>query len=144
VTRLLVAHALLFVVTALVCLAGIPRARKIQHAGTREGLLGLLVSVTIWAGGYVGYLFAPTIEWKLGFYILGSVFAFVAVGAWLYFCAAYTGRPPRNAPYRTTAVGAFLALAALKITNPLHELYFTATWATNPFPHLAITHQPLY
>ncbi|MFQ3477440.1 GHKL domain-containing protein [Halonotius sp. F2-221B] len=143
-TRLLVAHALLFVVTALVCLAGIPRARKIQHAGTREGLLGLLVSVTIWAGGYVGYLFAPTIEWKLGFYILGSVFAFVAVGAWLYFCAAYTGRPPRNAPYRTTAVGAFLALAALKITNPLHELYFTATWATNPFPHLAITHQPLY
>lgn len=142
--RLFFLHAFSFVVPAIVCLATIPRARTIQHAGAREGLLGLLVSVTIWSAGYIGYLVAPTIKWKLAFYILGSVFAFVAVGAWLYFCAAYTGRPPRNAPYRTTAVGVFLVFAVLKITNPLHNLYFTAAWATDPFPHLAISHQPLY
>jgi signal transduction histidine kinase len=33
---------------------------------------------------------------------------------------------------------------ALKFTNPLHYLYFTYEWTTNPFPHLAIQHQLLY
>lgn len=144
VNWILSAHALLFIVSAIVCLATIPRAKAIQHTGTRNGLLGLLVSVTIWSVGYVGYLLGPTARWKVGFYILGSVFAFVAVGAWLYFCAAYTGRPPQNAPYRTTAVGVFLTFAVLKITNPIHGFYFTTVSTSDPFPHLAIIHQPLY
>lgn len=137
-------YVFLFSVSAIVCLATIPRARSIQHPGTREGLVGLLVSVAIWSGGYVGYLVAPTEASKLAFYLIGFVFAFIAVGAWFYFCAAYTGRPTRDAPYRKFMVGVFLIFVVLKITNPLHNLYFTTEWTTEPFPHLAINHQLLY
>jgi signal transduction histidine kinase len=89
-------------------------------------------------------LIAPTEPLKLGLYIIGFAFAFVAVGAWLYFCAAYTGRPPGDAPYRNVAIGVFLVFLVLKFLNPLHNLYFTAAWTTEPFPHLAIQHQLLY
>ncbi|WP_425498694.1 histidine kinase N-terminal 7TM domain-containing protein [Haloplanus salilacus] len=122
----------------------IPRARAIRHPGTRDGLVALLGSVALWSIGYLGYLLAPTQSGKLAFYILGFVFAFVAVGAWLYFCAAYTGRPPRHAPFRNLLLGLFVLLTGLKVTNPLHNLYFTTEWATDPFPYLVIHHELLY
>lgn len=140
----LLGYVAVYSVSAVVCLASIPRARSIQHPGTRKGLIALLGSVAIWSAGYVGYLLAPTEPVKLAFYIIGFVFAFVAVGAWLYFCAAYTGRPPNDAPYRNVAIGIFLILVFLKVTNPLHHLYFTTEWTNKPFPHLAIHHQLLY
>ncbi|WP_418286775.1 histidine kinase N-terminal 7TM domain-containing protein [Halorubrum sp. DTA46] len=138
------AHVALFALSALTCLAAIPRAVRVGHPETREGLVGLLVTVAVWSGGYVGYLIAPGESLKLAFYIVGFVFALFAVGAWLYFCAAYTGRSPRHAPYRWVMVGVFVGTSLLKITNPLHELYFTTTWVTEPFPHLAIQHGLLY
>jgi signal transduction histidine kinase len=141
---LLVAYLAVFTLSAVACVAAIPRALEIQHPATREGLVGLLGSVALWALGYSGYLLAPTRTSKLACYVFGFVFAFVAVGAWLYFCAAYTGRPPRQTPYRRLVVGGFLVLTGLKITNPLHHLYFTAGWETTPFPHLAIYHGLLY
>ncbi|MFC6893787.1 ATP-binding protein [Halopenitus salinus] len=141
---LLIAHIIIFALSALACVATIPQARAIQHQGTREGLVVFLGSVALWAGGYLGYLISPSRQGKLAFYIFGFVFAFVAVGAWLYFCAAYTGRPPRHAPFRNLILGIFLFFTALKITNPLHDLYFTTEWTTNPFPHLVIHHELLY
>ncbi|WP_348613651.1 histidine kinase N-terminal 7TM domain-containing protein [Halobaculum rarum] len=141
---LFIGHIIIFALSAIVCVATIPQARKIQHQGTREGLVVFLGAVALWSGGYLGYLIAPTQSVKLAFYILGFVFAFVAVGAWLYFCAAYTGRPPRHAPFRNLILGTFLFFTALKVTNPLHNLYFTTEWVTEPFPHLVIHHGLLY
>jgi len=137
-------YVVLYSVSAVACLASIPRARSIRHPGTRNGLIGLLGSVAIWSAGYVGYLLVPNISLKLTFYIVGFVFALVAVGAWLYFSTAYAGYPPREAPYRNTAIGIFLVIIVLKITNPRHNLYFTTEWTGDPFPHLAIQHQLLY
>jgi signal transduction histidine kinase len=141
---LLVSHIIVFALSAIACLAMIPYARQIQHPETREGFIALLGSVALWSGGYLGYLIAPTRAGRIALYILGFVFAFVAVGAWLYFCAAYTGRPPRHAPFRNVMLGTFLFFIVLKITNPLHNLYFTTEWATEPFPHLVIQHGLLY
>lgn len=137
-------YSLIFILSAITCLGSIPRARKIQHPETREGLVVFLLSVALWSGGYLGYLLAPTVSGKRVFYIFGFSFAFIAVGAWLYFCAAYTGRPPRQAPYRHIVIGVFVFFITLKLTNPLHNLYFTTEWTTDPFPHLAINHQLLY
>jgi len=128
---LLIGHVIIFALSTIACVAVIPQARKIQHPGTREGFVVLLGSVALWSGGYLGYLLAPTHSGKIAFYILGFVFAFVAVGAWLYFCAAYTGRPPRQAPFRNLILGTFLVFIALKVTNPLHNLYFTTNKYTN-------------
>ncbi len=133
-----------FGLSALVSVASIPRAMTIQHPETRKGFVVFLLAIALWAGGYVGYLLYPSRSGKLAFYIFGFVFAFVAVGAFLYVSAAYTGRPPALMPYRRLVVGAFLVLVALKITNPLHHLYFTVEWASEPFPHLAIQHGLLY
>ncbi|GAA0519383.1 Histidine kinase-, DNA gyrase B-, and HSP90-like ATPase [Halorubrum aquaticum] len=140
----LLSHVAVFAVSALACVASLPRVRSIRHADTRRGLAALLLSVAVWSVGYVGYLLAPTAAGKIAWYTVGFVFAFAAVGAWLYFCAAYTGRPPRQAPYRNAAIAAFVVLTALKLTNAYHELYFTTAWTTEPFPHLAIRHQVLY
>lgn len=139
-----VAHVVLFALSALICLASIPQARKIQHRGTRDGFVVLLLTVGVWAIGYVGYLIAPLDSVKLAFYLLGISSAFVSVGAFLYLCAAYTGRPPRQMPYRRVVSGIFLLTIFLKLTNPVHHLFFTTTWATDPFPHLAVQHKPLY
>jgi His Kinase A (phosphoacceptor) domain./Histidine kinase-, DNA gyrase B-, and HSP90-like ATPase. len=89
-------------------------------------------------------LLAPTTTSKLALYITGFVFAFVAVGSWVYFCAEYTGRSVQNTPFLYPALAVFLFFTVLKITNPLHNLYFTTEWTTQPFPHLAINHQLLY
>ncbi|WP_394348000.1 sensor histidine kinase [Natronorubrum halophilum] len=140
----LLAHVLLFAISGVACLASILRARMIQHPGTRNGLVVFLGSVALWCGGYLGYLLAPTTTSKLTLYIIGFVFAFVAVGAWVCFCAEYTGRSLQNTPFRYPALAVFLFIIALKITNPLHNLYFTSEWTTQPFPHLAINHQLLY
>lgn len=133
-----------FAVSGLICLASIPRALTIQHPGTRRGFVLFLSSIALWSGGYVGYLLVPSTRAKMAFYILGFVFAFVAVGAFLYFSSAYSGRPPERTPYRHGLIGAFLIFVVLKITNPLHNLYFTSEWTMEPFPHLAIHHGLLY
>ncbi|OYR55660.1 sensor histidine kinase [Halorubrum halodurans] len=140
----LFSHVGVFAVSALACVASLPRVRRIRHADTRRGLAALLLSVALWSIGYVGYLLAPSAAGKVAWYTVGFVFAFVAVGAWLYFCAAYTGRPPRRAPYRNAAIAVFAVFTALKLTNAFHGLYFTTAWTTEPFPHLAIRHELLY
>ena len=140
----LLGYVAVFALSGVVCLASVPRARSIQHPGTSDGMVALLLSVVLWSAGYIGYLLAPTNSLRTSFYIFGFVFAFVAVAAWVYFCAAYTGRPPRDMPYRWLIVGLFVVVSGLKVTNPWHHLYFTTEWVTEPFPHLAIQHQPLY
>lgn len=137
-------YVFLFGVAAVATFASIPRALAIQHDGTREGMTLFLFSVGIWAASYVGYLLIPNRAAKVGIYIVGFAFAFIAVGAWFYFSAAYTGRPYRDAPFRSAIVGFFGLFIALKLTNPIHHLFFTARWVTEPFPHLAIEHQLLY
>jgi len=141
---LLLAHVALFGVSGVACLLSLPRAFRIKHPGTRQGLVALLLAVVLWSLGYVGYLVAPTDSLRLASYTIGFIFAFVAVAAWTYFCAAYTGRRPRQAPYRWTLVSVFLLFVVLKLTNPLHNLYFRTAWTTDPFPYLAVQHGILY
>ena len=76
---------------------------------------------------------------------LAYVSAFAAVGAWLYFCSAYTGRSlHRESSYRRLAVGVFLVVVAVELTNPLHGLYFSVEPVATPFPHLAVDHHLLH
>ena len=132
------AHLSVFTVAALLCFGSIPRARSIEHDETREGFVAILLTCGLWAIGYLGYFLLPTAEVKVAAYTFGLIAALGCVGAWLYFSAAYTGRSPRQAPYRRLIVGGFLGIVAVKVTNPIHQLYFTTEWVTEPFPHLAL------
>ncbi|WP_229770446.1 ATP-binding protein [Halorhabdus sp. CBA1104] len=78
-------------------------------------------------------------------YTVGLICGFGTVWAWLYFCSAYTGRTlHRNPTLRRLGLGVFLTVAVLKLTNPLHDMYFTTREVTTPFRYLAIDHGLLH
>ncbi|EMA17448.1 hypothetical protein C435_09849 [Haloarcula marismortui ATCC 33799] len=111
-----------------------------EDPDTRRGMVGLLVCSGGWAALELGFLITPG---TLGYaFYLGSLIVGLAtVGAWLYFCSAYTGRAfHRNRSYRVVAVSTYLSIVIVKLTNPLHGLYFATRFVADPFPHLAITH----
>ncbi|WP_436901482.1 sensor histidine kinase [Halovenus halobia] len=134
-----------FAVAALACFASLTRLQQITDSDTRWGLRALLLTSGGWATAHVGYLVSPTTSLKLGWYTIGLVVGLATVGAWLYFCSAYTGRTyHRNPTYRRLAVAVYIALTAVKLTNPLHQGYFTATAIATPFPHLSVYTGPLH
>lgn len=139
ITPVFLGYLVAFGGAAATCLASIPRSRHIEDPDTRRGITWLLVLSGSWALTHVGFLLVPTVPLKTTFYIAGLVIGLSAVGSWLYFCSAYTGRSiHRNPIIRLTAVGVFLAIVLVKLTNPYHQLYFTTEFVSSPFPHLAV------
>ena len=136
---LFLAYLLVFGVAAIVCFVSIRRAQRIDDPDTRRGLVALLLTSGGWATAHLLFLAVPTPELKTVFYVVGLVIGFSAVGPWLYFCSAYTGRSLHQNPIiRRAAVVVFLAVVTVKLTNPIHHLYFTTAVVTTPFPHLAV------
>ncbi|WP_251341231.1 histidine kinase N-terminal 7TM domain-containing protein [Haloplanus halophilus] len=134
-----VAYALVFTMAAVGCVAGAVRARRVEDAATRRGLVALLVTTSGWAASHAVLLLLSGRSAKTAVYLLGLVLGFSTVFAWLYFCSAYTGRSyHRRSTYRRAAVALYLVVVAVKLTNPLHHLYFTTGFVASPFPHLAI------
>jgi signal transduction histidine kinase len=135
-----VAYSLVFGATAVVCFAAVSRALdRLEDSDTRIGLVSLLVTTGLWASFYVGRILSPSPDVQLTFYVLGLTTGLASIGAWLYFCSAYAGKPyHRNPVFRRAAVLAFAIILAIKLTSPIHGLYFSTTPATTPFPHLTI------
>jgi len=135
-----VAYLSLFFLSGLACFSMIPRARTFNDAELRYGLVGLLSTTGLWAILKTAFFIVPD-PFREVTYTVGLVFGFATVWAWLYFASAYTGRRLHtNSTLRRLAGGVFLTVVTIKITNPLHELYFTTTEVTTPFRHLAINH----
>jgi signal transduction histidine kinase len=79
------------------------------------------------------------------FYHVGLFVGLSTVGPWLYFCSAYTGRNlHKSAPIRRAAIGVFVVISLVKLTNPLHHRYFSSEVLFTPFPHLSIVSQELH
>ena len=135
-----VAYSLVFGATAVVCFAAVSRALdRVEDSDTRIGLVSLLVTTGLWTSFYVGRILSPSPDVQLTFYVLGLTTGLASIGAWLYFCSAYAGKPyHRNPVFRRAAVLAFAIILAIKLTTPTHGLYFSTTPATTPFPHLTI------
>jgi len=135
-----IAYITLFFLSGVACFLVIPRARTFDDPEIRRGLVGLLVTVGVWSLLKTGFFIVPD-PFREATYIIGLVFGFATVWAWLYFVSAYTGRRlHRNPMLRRLSVGVFLTVALVKLTNPVHGLYFTTTETTTPFRYLAINH----
>jgi signal transduction histidine kinase len=135
------AYVVVFLAAAAACLWSVRRARRIEDPETRRGLVWLLVLSGGWSLATVGFLVAPWRLARLAFHQAGLVVGLATVGPWLYFCSAYTGRSlHRDQRVRRLALVVYLGFVALKLTNPIHGLYFEATLVSEPFEHLAITH----
>ncbi len=134
-------YALAYGLAALSCGVAVLRAREISDRDTRRGLVSLLLVSGAWAALELTFLAAPTPAAKYGTYVLSLIVGLSTVGAWLYFCSAYTGRTFHRTPfYRRTALAVYLGIVAVKLTNPLHGLYFQTAFVQTPFPHLSIIH----
>ena len=144
-TFLFVAYISVFGAAAFAAGAGAYRARTIADADTRWGLVALLGTSSAWAVMHVGMLLGARPEVQTAFYIGGLIVGAAAVGAWLSFCSAYTGRSLHRSPAvcRAFLVG-FAIIVATKVTNPLHGLYFTTAPAGGPFAQFAVDHHALY
>ncbi len=129
-----------FGLTGLTCLLALARAREVEADAVRRGLVGLLGATSVWAFMKVVYFTVPD-PFRRPAYTIGLVFGFATVWAWLYFCSAYTGRNYHEDPtLRTIGASIFAAVVAVKLTNPVHGLYFTTSVQTTPFTYLAIEH----
>ena len=129
-----------FALTGLTCLLAVARAREVEADAVRRGLVGLLGTTGIWAFMKFVYFTVPD-PFRRPAYTIGLVFGFATVWAWLYFCSAYTGRNYHEDPtFRTLGASIFAGVVAVKLTNPIHGLYFTTAVQTTPFDYLAIEH----
>lgn len=135
-------YVVVFSGAALAAFAGLVRARKVEHAGTRYGLLGLFAGSGGWAGAHAGLFLAPTPALKTISYTAGLILGFSTVFSWLYFASAYTGRSYHlDRRLRIAGLGLYLGVVVVKLTNPLHHLYYTAEVVREPFLRVAISQQ---
>ena len=136
---------LLFAVSGATCFITISRVSRIPNADVRRGLAGLLGFSGLWAVSELGLLLFSSPEAMEIMYVFGLVVGLPTVGAWLYFCSAYTGHDYHRRPiFRRLAVGVYAIILGVKITNPFHGLYFATTLTTDPFPHLTIQLLPAH
>lgn len=92
-----------------------------------------------WAATHAGVLAVPGQLAKEVVYLIGLILGFSTVFAWLYFCSAYSDRTyHRRSSLRLVAVAFYAVVIAVKVTNPIHGIYFTTSFVQSPFPHLAI------
>jgi len=135
-----VVYMSLFFFSGVACFLVIPRARTLDSAELRTGLVGVLATTGTWGVLKTAFFVVPS-PFRAATYTAGLIFGFATVWAWLYFASAYTGRRLHtNSTLRRLSVGVFLSVVTLKLTNPIHGLYFTTTESTRPFRHLAIEH----
>lgn len=135
-----IAYIGVFLFAGISCLGSIPRARTFADSEVRYGLVGLLGLTGVWALFKTAYFLVPS-SLQAPVYIVGLISGFGTVWAWLYFASAYTGRSlHRNPTLRRLGATVFLGITAIKLTNPIHGLYFATTEKTAPFQYLAIEH----
>jgi len=133
-----------FALATIACLGAAWRAWKIPYADTRQALVSFFVSSGLWAASYVGFLLVPSAVGKHMFYQLSLVIGFGTVFTWLWFCSAYSGRNlHRDAKVRWFAATIYAVVTLLKLTNPLHHLYYSLEAVGEPFG-LVVTHGTLY
>ncbi|WP_257300884.1 histidine kinase N-terminal 7TM domain-containing protein [Haloarchaeobius sp. FL176] len=145
VSTVRIGYVLVFTAATVASLGSVPRARTIDHEGTRRGLVGVLVASGLWAATHAAFVALPPGDLARAIYIAGLAVGFSTVFAWLYFCSAYTGRDLHHDPtLRRVALGTYLAFVLIKLTNPVHGYYFTVNPVSTPFPHFAVQHGLLH
>jgi signal transduction histidine kinase len=138
-------YVLVFAIAAAICFASIVRAWKVEDEETRYGLIGLLVGSGGWSASHAGLLVLPTADLRIVAYMVGLIFGFSTVFSWLYFCSAYSGRTLHRQPrLRQTALGLYLTVVLVKLTNPLHHQYFVAEVVRNGAVYVDIQQQAFH
>lgn len=101
--------------------------------------------VGVWGILQAGVLVAGYESTATLLYTLSLVVGFTTVFAWLYFVSAYAGHEYHRQPvYRWAGVLLWIVVTGTKITNPIHERYFSAEFRTAPVRQLIVDQGMLY
>jgi len=139
------AYVGLFSLSALGCFYGAARATDLGETTVTRPLVGLLAACGIWGGVTAAQLVAPTAELKIALFTLALLVGFATVPLWLWFCSAYSGSRYHTDPrFQTAALGGYLFIVVLKLTNPIHGEYFDPVIRESPFLYVDPGFLPLY
>ena len=129
-------YVLVFGLAAVVCLAGTIGVRSLSP-DIRRGLGGLLGLSGLWSLFTAAQLATALPLAQRVFHLAGLIAGISTIVAWVVFAAAYTGRSyHRQRAFQIGSVALLAVIIGVKLTNPLHGLYYTAAAVTAPFAHL--------
>ena len=130
-------YVLAFGLAAVICFAGTVGVRGLSHPDIRRGLGGLLGLSGLWSLSTAAQLATSSPLAQRVFHLGGLIAGLSTIVAWVVFAAAYTGRSyHRQRAFQIGSVALLAVIIGVKLTNPLHGLYYTTAAATTPFSHL--------
>jgi len=137
--------AAVFGLAAVICFSGAYRGSRLRQPDARAGLRALLILSGAWALVQALQLFTTDVTVATTMFTVSLVIGFSTVFAWLYFCSAYTG----NSYHRTwgfwaATIALYSVVTALKLSNPIHGRYYSATMVTEPNTRLIIEQSSMY
>ena len=138
-------YVLVFGLAAVICLAGTVGARTLSYPDIRRGLGALLGLNGLWSLFTAAQLATASTLAQRIFHLGGLIAGISTIVAWIVFAAAYTGRSYHRR--RSFQLGSTLLLAAtigIKLTNPIHGLYYTAVATTTPFSYLQFSYGAIH
>jgi signal transduction histidine kinase len=127
-----------FVLAAGACLWAARKTLSLYDAEIRRPFVVFLVLTAGWAVSNIFVIAPVSLSVMHASYIIGLVIGFPTVVVWLWFCSAYAGTPYHyNRRVQALTLGLTGSIILVKLTNPLHELYFRPAVASRPFRHFA-------
>lgn len=135
-----------FILTSIICYASISQVRTLDLSDDADlGLKSLLFMSGSWCLIQTIYLLSTDTMILETIYIISLTMGLVTVACWLYFCSAFSGfayHKSRN--LRILMILLVVSITSLKVTNPIHGLYFDANVVSDPITHIAIETNILY
>lgn len=127
------------------CLWGAWRALDFDEGHIRHPLSIFFALTGLWALVTLPTFTTLSLEVMTIFHTIGLILGLAVVVVWLWFCSAYAGFAYHYDQRLQLIVGGlFGGIAAVKVTNPLHGLYFTPALVSDPFVHFAPVVGPVY
>ena len=137
-------YFVVFAFTALVCFSLLIKTHDVKIDGVRRYFQLLLVICGFWSLSVAIQLIAPA-DWKVTMYLIGLIFGISSVVAWLLFTLEYADSDlHRDKRVQFIVVGILAIIVSIKLTNPIHGLYFSHSIDTSPFVHLAVERNILH
>ena len=125
-----------FLLAAAVCFLAVIGSRRIGHPDIRRGLTALLVLSGVWSLLTALQLSGVGESTARLLHHGGLIVGITTVFAWLVFASAYAGHQyHRQRSLQLASSGTLAAILLVKVTNPIHEQYFTVSRSVEPFAH---------
>lgn len=133
-----IAYVVVFSISAILCFSVAIRAKKLEDGSTKISIIALLISGGIWSLLIVAQITVQSKGAKLALYTVGLIFGLSTVFLWVYFTFEMSEWSIQNNNFvQYGSVILFVSLAAFKLTNSVHGLYFQPVYVEEPFYHLS-------